>query len=383
VEARLTRDALIVTLRAFGGAPARLAVEAPAPNAPANDCLTCAQTTCRRQNGDRAAEAEGPAAWVVDACAPEFATLFRRIAKPADVLLLPTRRFSHQRYGWPAGLCQREGSATVATLRRSFDLRGAGHGGALQARAMAADARLAAAYPERLWRLERHAYVAQNLLPHLWRLGALQGRSFCVLMDRLPLDVLHAELDAAARAYPQSATLADYRAPDDIVVAEREALAQAREIFTAHSEIAACFPGKTTLLDWAPAAPMRARRGGCSVLLPASALARKGAYALREAIDGLDLELIVAGAAEETEGFWNGLPARRLRKGEKPAELAAVVLPAIIEHQPRALLAALAAGIPVVATPACGLGPRPGLTLVAPMNAPTLRIALIAALGGG
>jgi glycosyltransferase involved in cell wall biosynthesis len=36
----------------------------------------------------------------------------------------------------------------------------------------------------------------------------------------------------------------------------------------------------------------------------------------------------------------------------------------LIEEQPRALLAALAAGIPVIATPACGIAPRPGLTLV-------------------
>jgi hypothetical protein len=126
---------------------------------------------------------------------------------------------------------------------------------------------------------------------------------------------------------------------------------------------------------------MRARRGGRSVLLPASGLARKGAYALREAIAGLDLELLIAGGAEESADFWKGLPVRKLQRGEKPAELAAVVLPAIVEHQPRALLAALAAGIPVIATPACGLGPRPGVTFVVPMNALTLRVALVAALG--
>ncbi len=91
----------------------------------------------------------------------------------------------------------------------------------------------------------------------------------------------------------------------------------------------------------------------------------------------------MAGAAEESDGFWKGLPVRKLRRGERPAEIAAVVLPAIVEHQPRSLLAALAAGIPVVATPACGLGPRRGVTFVVPMNALTLRVALVAALGDG
>jgi glycosyltransferase involved in cell wall biosynthesis len=35
-----------------------------------------------------------------------------------------------------------------------------------------------------------------------------------------------------------------------------------------------------------------------------------------------------------------------------------VVFPAFVESQPRRLLAALASGVPVIATPACGLGPR-------------------------
>jgi hypothetical protein len=380
IEATLTPEALVVAFRAEGRGGVADTAPAPWTGAKASDCLTCEQTECRHENGDRAVDAAAPSAWLVDSCTPEFSALFTRLAKPADALLLPTRRFAAHRYNWPAGVCRREGAATLATLRRSIALRRAGQGGVLQARAMAADARLAAAYPSALWRLDAHAYVAQNLLPHLWRLGALQGRSFSVLMDRLPLDILHAQLDAAARRYPQSATLADYRAPAEIVVAERAGLLEARELFTAHSEIAACFPSKTILLDWAPATPMRARKGGRKILLPASALARKGAYALREAIAGLDLELLVVGAAVECEGFWAGLPVRRLAPGEAAAEIAAVVAPAIVEHQPRALLAALAAGIPVIATPVCGLGHRPGAIIIPAMDAPALREALIAVL---
>ena len=161
----------------------------------------------------------------------------------------------------------------------------------------------------------------------------------------------------------------------------REMLAaQTSILYAAHAEIAACFPDKTERLEWAPARPMAARRSGRTVLLPASALARKGAYALREAIAGLDLDLVISGEAVEGENFWNGLPARRLRAGENIFEIAAVVLPAIVEHQPRALLGALAAGIPVIATPACGLAPRDGLTLAPPMDASALRAALVACL---
>jgi glycosyltransferase involved in cell wall biosynthesis len=55
----------------------------------------------------------------------------------------------------------------------------------------------------------------------------------------------------------------------------------------------------------------------------------------------------------------------------------AVVQPALVEDQPRRLLAALAAGKPVFASHACGLDPRPGLTLIPPDD-PGALIAAIA-----
>jgi glycosyltransferase involved in cell wall biosynthesis len=58
-----------------------------------------------------------------------------------------------------------------------------------------------------------------------------------------------------------------------------------------------------------------------------------------------------------------------------------VVFPALVESQPRRLLAALAAGVPVIATPACGIGPRDGLTLVPELDVAALHQALLEALG--
>jgi hypothetical protein len=209
-------------------------------------------------------------------------------------------------------------------------------------------------------------------------LGALQGRGFRVLMDRLPIAALQARLDAAKARYGDSPTLADFRAPAAIEDAEAQALAAAQALITAHPEIAALHPDKTQLLDWAEPAPMRARRGGRTLLFPYSALARKGAYALREALQGLDLEVLAFGKAMEAPGFWGGLNVRPLWPGETLPDIAAVVAPALVEHQPRALLSALAAGIPVVATAACGLGRRQGVTTVPAMDAPALRAALAA-----
>lgn len=49
------------------------------------------------------------------------------------------------------------------------------------------DAELARIYARRIPYTATHLVVSQNLLPHLWREGALAGRTFDVLMTRLPL----------------------------------------------------------------------------------------------------------------------------------------------------------------------------------------------------
>jgi hypothetical protein len=208
-------------------------------------------------------------------------------------------------------------------------------------------------------------------------MGALAGRTFDVLVERWPLAELQRRLDGALQAHPESPTLGDFRAPPELVAAEMQALAAAEKLYTPHRAIAAFLGDRAVVLDWAmPAATKPVARGGRTVLFPASALGRKGAYELREAARGLEVELLVAGGAKEHDGdFWAGITARRL-DGAMPERLAAVVLPAIVEHQPRALLRALAAGIPVIATAACGLGDRPGVVTVPELDAAALREAL-------
>jgi hypothetical protein len=212
-------------------------------------------------------------------------------------------------------------------------------------------------------------------------MGALQGRSFEVLMDRLPMEALHHALDQAHSRYPESPTLSDFRAPEAIVMAEREALGAATRLITAHLAVAAHFPqGRVDLLDWVPAPPFAAKRGGRTFLFAGPALARKGAYAMRDAMSGLDVELLVQRGAEENPGFWHGLNVRRSDPRDPPTTLAGLVLPAIVEHRPQTLLRGLAAKLPVIATSACGLAPQPGLILVEPGNAETLRAAMIYAM---
>ena len=99
-----------------------------------------------------------------------------------------------------------------------------------------------AAYARRLDARHTHLIIAQPLLPHLWRFGMLRGRSFDVLLDRLPIDALHDLLDARRARHPDSPTLGDFRAPASIAEAERAALGAAARLITPHRAVAACFP---------------------------------------------------------------------------------------------------------------------------------------------
>src|SRR5581483_945780 len=167
----------------------------------------------------------------------------------------------------------------------------------------------------------------------------------------------------------ERATLSDFRAPASLVAAETEALAAAERIVTPHAESAALFPARAEILDWQlPKPTPRAERKRRAIAFPGPSIARKGAHALREAALALDLEILVVGPGPEgdLEGgdFWQGLNVRSVaRQSDWLDQAAVVVQPSLIEEQPRALLAALAAGVPVIAGKSCGIPPRSGLTL--------------------
>jgi len=82
------------------------------------------------------------------------------------------------------------------------------------------------------------------------------------------------------------------------------------------------------LLDWAmPAARKPIARGGRTILFPASALGRKGAYELRAALSGLEAELVVAGGATEHDGAfcpaaWASAPASSPSRSSTPRHCA-------------------------------------------------------------
>jgi hypothetical protein len=228
-----------------------------------------------------------------------------------------------------------------------------------------------------------HLVVAQGLLPFLWHDGHLDGRTFDVLMTQLPMGMLHERLDLAARLHPGSPTLADYRADGALVDAEAAALARARSIVTAHAEIASIFPDRAVRLDWErPSAPPVARppRSGLPrIVFPGPTAGRKGAYELREAVAGLEVVLVPLGSSLEGPGFWADVRTAPV-VGHPLDGADLVVLPAFVEHRPRRLLEAIARGIPVIATDACGIAPEEGVTRAPMGDAGALRAAIVSAL---
>ncbi len=214
----------------------------------------------------------------------------------------------------------------------------------------------------------REIVVAINLLPGLWQSGALGGRRFTVLLTRAPMAMLQAELDLAVARHPDSPTLGDFRADPSLVAAEEAALKAATRLVTPHQHVAdylaSHYSGDIVRLPWHMPPARQTHAPGNIVLFPASALGRKGAYAVRDACRKLQLPVRVLGTASDTPHFWDGLQVEGPGAGHLFDGVGCVVLPAYVEHRPGLLLRALAAGLPVICSPECGIADNiDGVTL--------------------
>lgn len=396
IMARLDHDQLVVR---FNIRPQSIFAAAPRPDAPdpavapravARTCATCGETACLRHEGPAsAAVADRRTVYLVDENWPEFQDFVGASRRPGDVLGLPlaASRWHFRRYDWPTDGFDRVGAASLQTLARALAVRRAPAQGAVRRQAeLAGSERIARRLARLLTEDIESVCVAQSLLPFLWRDGHLGGREVAVLMTRLPLGVLHARLDAAIALHPGRQTLGDFRAPSFLIDAEAEALAYAAWVITPHAEIAGLFPEKARKLAWKPPHTRRlAEVGGAfrRIAFPGPVVARKGAYEVREAAVALGLEVLCIGSELEGPDFWRGAAASRPVGLEGSAwleQVDAVVQPALAEERPRLLLLALAAGVPVIATAACGITAREGLTIVPAGDASALIAALRAAL---
>jgi hypothetical protein len=380
---RLDGSRLVVRLAAREAArnpvdPPSVPSPALAPGLSPRDCGSCDETGCvLHRPANLSSHAPGPRVFLVDEAWPEFRTYVTSTRRDLDRLGRPFdgAGLGLARYAWGGEGFARVAGAPIAALGRSLTLRTAGAQGAARRQAeLKAGRRIALRLGRLLTPDVVQVVVAQPYLPHLWRTGLLGGREVTVLMNRLPMAVIQDRLDAAAAAHPDRASLADFRAPPGLVQAEAEALAEAVRIVTPHAEIAALFGERAVKLAWRGQAAIEPSNGPIRRIgFAGPTVARKGAFAVREAALALNLEVMPLGGELEGPGFWQGV--RTLAPGD-PAGLDALVQPALVEDQPRKLLAALAAGVRVIASPACGLEPQPGLTLVPADDAEALIAAI-------
>ena len=395
IRARVERDALVVAFHlrpgdttdpapANGARPGRISM----PRIVANTCATCETSCFRHETGDVLGQNDHPTAYLLDENWPELQAFVAVSRRSNDVLGLPLDggRWRLARYEWQTDGFARVGSAPFQTLARALAVRRAPPQGAARRQAeLVGSERIAHRLARLLTPEIERVCVAQSLLPFLWRDGHLGGREVSVLMTRLPFGLLQARLDQAWAAHPERRTLGDFRAPAWLVEAEAEALDYAASIVTPHVEIARLYPGRVVELDWKM--PGTKQLGGAEALprrvaFPGPTVARKGAYELREAARALDLEILCLGSELEGAEFWDGIATCRPDSGIRLDGVAAMVQPALVEERPRHLLAALAAGVPVIATEACGIAARAGVTIAPAGDTAGLIAALRATLPG-
>jgi hypothetical protein len=366
----------------------------------ARGCLSCDQTACFRHRPQVDVGPEGLTAALLDGWTPEFARFLREEHPGAQRMQPVPLRLAFWRR--PATGWHREPVAEgvaparepwAASLRRALWQRlWARQPGRRQASLIDGQRWLAQAFAARLKPEHTQLVVEQSLLPHLQRIGALDGRRIIVLAGALPMTDIEKRLDEASQRWPGDATLRDFRAEPSLVRAESQALARASVVVTPHAEVvrqlAALAPqAASRRLDWALPDARAIHRANVErqelplVVFAASALARKGARELAAALQGWPCRLRVLGSASDDARLWQGIGhvEHMNWQGDWLAGADVVALPAHIEHSPRAVLRAVAAGVPVVASAACGLGGLHGVREIAPGDVDALRAALLAA----
>ncbi len=393
LQVLVAQDELIVRLRSpepiAQAAPlnfiplSQVAKSRPRLDALAHSCASCGQEACFRHQNQPAAPGQGKRTlFLLDETWPEFLDWAKQNFGAHDALSSPRPIKALQNLPW-----QSVHAAQLFALDRSLQVRRSQSAPERNAAQFRCNRDLARALSRALSADIERVVIAQSLLPFAWSSGALGGRRFDVLMTRPPLSEVHKRLDRALQAHPERLQLGDFRAPLELVLDEERALEAADACITPHAHIADVLEARglpVRRLSWKrPAASTCSGHRTRSIAFPGPTTARKGGHDVRQIARELDLEVVLLGSELEGVGFWDGVRVRRVERGHESwlDEVACVVQPALLEEQPRVLLRALSRGVPVIATPECGLsGDEDGLELVAFGDAEALRAAVVRVL---
>src|SRR5690606_37055044 len=200
-----------------------------------NDCYSCGNSSCFKHPKKLSEkQATSNTTFILDKKWPEFDTYIKDLTDSKDTLIIPIKK---NRYDWSIGNKTKIKSTTKEGISRALKLRiEAKKGANLFELGLALDYKIAEKITKIIPIESTHLIISQNLLPFLYKSGALGGRTFDVLMTRLPIEKLHERLDFAHSKYAESPTLKDFRASKKLIKLENEALTKALKIISPHSE---------------------------------------------------------------------------------------------------------------------------------------------------
>jgi hypothetical protein len=309
-----------------------------------NDCYSCGNFACFKHPDRSSIKKEiDITTFILDEKWPELDNYVKSVAKSADYFIVPLKKNSFiktDRYSWTAMNTGVIKTTALQGVYRALKLRYSSNSkNNTFELSLNLDGEIARAAAKQIPISSSHLIVSQNLLPFIYEMGALGGRTYDVLMTRLPIEKLHERLDFAYSKHPESNTLNDFRASKHLIEIENKALTKSRNIITTHSEIAEIFNHKVVKLNWQIPPATNVKLSGAKVLFPASAVGRKGAYEIRKVARELNLQLVVVGTTLEGNDFWEGMKVERFTGNFD--EISLVVYPTFIEHQPRQILKAI------------------------------------------
>lgn len=358
IEAELTADKLIVRFRSKQkNTNSENESCRPRQSNKLNDCYSCGNLACFKHPNKSSVKQDGAmTTFILDEKWLEFDDYIASISTESDVYIVPLKKnklIKTDRYSWTTSKSNNIKATTFQGVHRALKLRYATRKSNVFELSLQLDKQLAQAAAKKIPIESTHLIIAQNLLPFIFETGVLGGRTFDVLMTRLPIEKLHERLDFAHSKYPNSPILKDFRASYDLIALENKALTKARKVITAHSEIADIFKNKVEKLNWKIKETSNEKPTGTKILFPASALGRKGAYEMRKLAQELNLDLTCFGGVSEKENFWGDFKVDKFN-GDF-SQIALVVYPTYIENNPRQLIKAISKGIPIITTTASGL----------------------------
>ncbi|MDM1061577.1 VanW family protein [Empedobacter falsenii] len=320
-----------------------------------NDCYSCGNDSCH-QHEDQSHKNQQikTTAYILDEKWPEYDKYISKNINENDRFIFSMKKIffiKTNRYNWSFSSHKDSKTTLLSGIYRALKLRFSKNKNPFEL-SLQLDEKIANSASKLIPIESTHLVISQNLLPFIYKKGMLGGRTFDVLMTRLPIETLHERLDYSHFIYPESKTLKDFRANKNLIDLENNALNKAQKIISPHTDIQKMFQHKIVKLDWNIEQNLNQKTGN-KILFSASAVGRKGAYEMRKLAKELNLQLVILGRNLEMDNFWQNIQIEKF--SENYDEIGLIIYPTIIENQPRQPIKAVSYGIPIITTTACGL----------------------------